>query len=676
MAKVSEGEQVLGVPAGVRVAVLMLVMVAAGFAAVLSAPDDGHVIGIWPVGVATAALLASGGRRVPLLLGVVAASAIVSIDLAGRPTAVAVGYGLGTAVEVWVVWRMLGGAAATLPRLRTDGDLARYLGACLAGGATMALAGALTSAVTGFGSPWFVALALGTAHLASQLAIVPFFCRLPDHGAVASTRERILQWLTILVVTPLIFTPVHFPTLTFLIIPVLVWSALRIRPFEALVQVCAVMFFAITMTTFQRGPFAAAPDAFELPRDARGVLLAAFAITCVLVVVPLLLRVGQQVVTAREAAAERDRLENIVRGTPGVAIIGTDETGRITLFNPGAERLLSYRASDVLGHDSQLLHTAGAISEKATELGVTDRFADVLSALVGPEVGASELRLRRGDGEERSHLMTISRITDEVDRVVGYVSTSEDVTERLLAESALKEAVDRLQEVDAVKDAFVSTVSHELRTPITSIRGYLEMLEDGDFGELSGPQADAVRRIDANSRRLLGLIDDLLSLSRMQDGAVLEAERAFDLRDVVAAGYDVAVPAVRGRDLELDLTLPPDPVPFLGDPELLERVVVNLVGNAVKFTPPGGRVRVALVFSGDAVELSVADTGIGIPVSEQHLLFQRFFRSELARRNAIQGSGLGLSIARAIVERHGGTIAVESAAGEGTTFRVRLPIVG
>ena len=136
----------------------------------------------------------------------------------------------------------------------------------------------------------------------------------------------------------------------------------------------------------------------------------------------------------------------------------------------------------------------------------------------------------------------------------------------------------RLREVDAVKDAFVSSVSHELRTPITSIVGYLEMLQEGLFGELNRGQVDAVRRVAANSSRLLGLIDDLLTLSRVQDEKLTPADRAFDLRGVVRGGHDVVAPAWERRDLTVSLDLPAEPVPFVGDRDMMERMVVNLVG--------------------------------------------------------------------------------------------------
>ncbi len=659
---------------GARVFLLLVAVGLFGVTAVRAAPDDGWVIGIWPVGLATGAALLARGRQVLGVLAAVLVLAFVTI-LSGRPVEVAAGYAAGIAAETALVWWILTRGRTGPLSLRTDHDLRVYLGASGAGGVLAAVAGALTAAVADWGDPGVVALALGSAHLASQLCVIPLFALLPDHGPSAGPGERALQWASILVVTPLVFLPHDFPSLVFLAVPILAWSAFRMAPFEALLQMVAVLAFAIGMTTLGWGPFADVPTEYGMSVDARGILLAAFAATCAVIVVPLMLRAGVHLETARSAAAERDRMRNVVDGTQGVAIIGTDDLGRITLFNPGAERLLGYAREEVLGLPTLMFHSDEAIARKADELGVDAEFKKVAHAIMDRDLVATEMGFLRKDGEERSHAMTLSRIADERGHVVGYVSTSEDVTERLRTQNALEQAVERLREVDAVKDAFVSSVSHELRTPITSILGYLEMLEDGSYGDLSQSQRDAVRRVSSNSDRLLGLIDDLLTLSRVQDTGLGGSERAFDLRTAVEGGYSVVAPVLKSRRLQMTLDLPEEPVPFHGDRDLMERVVVNLVGNAVKFTPDDGTVAVGLEVLGDFAELSVADTGIGIPVSEQPRLFTRFFRSELAQKNAIQGSGLGLSIARGIVEKHGGSVAVTSAVGEGTTFRVRLPVV-
>ncbi len=215
------------------------------------------------------------------------------------------------------------------------------------------------------GDPGLVALALGTAHLAAHLLIVPFGCLLPDHPSIASTGERLLVWTLLTVATPLVFWSERLPSLPFLLIPLLAWGALRVRALEALGQLVLVLGITIALTTLDHGPFASVPQALGLTGDTRGVLLAAFAATCGLIVLPLTLRVGEQVATAREARAERNRLRNIVDGTPGVAIIGTDPQGRITLFNPGAERLLGYSREEMLGRPTRRLHRDATITEQA-----------------------------------------------------------------------------------------------------------------------------------------------------------------------------------------------------------------------------------------------------------------------------------------------------------------------
>jgi signal transduction histidine kinase len=255
-----------------------------------------------------------------------------------------------------------------------------------------------------------------------------------------------------------------------------------------------------------------------------------------------------------------------------------------------------------------------------------------------------------------------------------------DVTERHRTEQALadalateQDAVERLRELERVKSDFVSTVSHELRTPITSIIGYLEVLADGTVGDLDAAQLELVGRVDRNSHRLLRLVEDLLRLSQIESSALSIDAVPTDLRDVVTAAYDAVAWLLDPRSLELTVDLPERSVQLAGDPEELERMVVNLLSNAVKFTPDGGRVEVRVQADDHAATLVVTDTGMGIPESEQGQLFTRFFRSAAATEQAIQGTGLGLTIVQAIVALHGGSIEVESRVDRGTTVTVRLP---
>ena len=655
------------------VAVVLALVAVFGALATHSAPPGGHGIGIWPIGGATACLMISPRPRTSVLLVVIGLIGVASIWLGGRDLDVAVGLGVGLAAEAGVVWSIAADGRRERPPLRTSVDLARLLAAVACGGVAMATAGALTSVVTGFGEPGVLALTVATSSVLAQLTVLPFFCRLRNHAPLARPAERMAQWVLVLVLAPLVFVPEDFPSIVFTILPVLVWGALRSSPYESMAQLIAVLAFAIPLTTWGHGPFANAGPRFGVSVDGQGILLGTFGSVCALVVLPLILAVGEQLENARQAAAERDRVQYIVDGTTDVAIIGTDDQGIISLFNPGAERLLGYAAEEVVGRPTRMLHSDEAIAEKSAELGVVNDYGAMGAALIG--IGTTELKFVRKDGEERSHAVSLNQVEDDRGQVIGFVSTSEDITERIEAERRLVEAVERLREVDQVKDAFVSSVSHELRTPITSILGYTEMLEDGVYGELAVEQLDAVRRLSANSTRLLSLIDDLLTLSRVQEDGLGFADRVVDLRTIVAAAASVVAPTLERRELELNVDLPEEPIPFLGDRDMLERVVINLLGNAVKFTPEGGRIDVALVADVDAAVIEVADTGIGIPPEEQERLFSRFFRSSIAQKQAIPGSGLGLSIAHAIVDQHGGTMSVESEPGHGTTFRVRLPLL-
>jgi signal transduction histidine kinase len=236
-----------------------------------------------------------------------------------------------------------------------------------------------------------------------------------------------------------------------------------------------------------------------------------------------------------------------------------------------------------------------------------------------------------------------------------------------------RESVRRLEELDRAKDAFISTVSHELRTPLTSIVGYLEMMSEGGMGALDDDVAQGIGIIQRNVGRLRSLVEDLLALSAYDAEQVGLDMRPLDLTPVIADCQQTLAPSTHAKQLEVAVVTDPGLPPVLGDRTQLERVVLNLVTNAVKFSHDGGTVTVRLHTEGDDVVMRVVDRGIGIPVAEQDRLFSRFFRSSLAVADQVQGTGLGLALVQSVVEWHDGTVEVESAEGEGTTVVVRLP---
>jgi len=238
--------------------------------------------------------------------------------------------------------------------------------------------------------------------------------------------------------------------------------------------------------------------------------------------------------------------------------------------------------------------------------------------------------------------------------------------QRLLAEQN-----ERLHELDRMKDEFVSLVSHELRTPLTSIRGYLELFRE-DGSSLTSKQQGFLKVVDRNSQRLLELVGDLLFLAKIDAGAFEIELDEVDLAQVVEESIEASRPIAESREIELVASMEASP-PLLGDRARLGQVLDNLVSNALKFTENGGRVDVTLSSAEGRLLLEVKDTGLGISHEEQPLLFERFFRSSRATANAIPGTGLGLTITKAIVERHGGRITLESKEGVGTTVRVEIP---
>jgi signal transduction histidine kinase len=242
-----------------------------------------------------------------------------------------------------------------------------------------------------------------------------------------------------------------------------------------------------------------------------------------------------------------------------------------------------------------------------------------------------------------------------------------EAVQRLLAEQN-----ERLRELDRLKDEFVSLVSHELRTPLTSIRGYVELMLAEQLND------DQRRRflgiVDRNSERLLDLVSDLLFLAQIEAGKLAIEVGSLDLKKVVEECIEAsaAVAASKGIELRAEIERLPK---IDGDRARLHQVLDNLLSNALKFTPSGGRIDVRLKRAGETAVVEVADTGLGIPEEEQARLFERFFRSSSATENAIPGTGLGLTITKAIVERHRGRIEIESAeGGAGTTVRVHLPL--
>jgi signal transduction histidine kinase len=223
------------------------------------------------------------------------------------------------------------------------------------------------------------------------------------------------------------------------------------------------------------------------------------------------------------------------------------------------------------------------------------------------------------------------------------------------------------------KSQFLANMSHELRTPLNAVLGYAEMLLDGVYGEVAGEAHEILAYIQANGHHLLALINDVLDLSKIEAGQLTLALDDYAIQSVVEAVVSAAQPLARAKGLELQVSVVEDLPLGRGDERRLTQVLLNLVGNAIKFTDAGS-VTITATAVGDLLELAVADTGPGIAPADQERIFDPFQQVDNSSTREKGGTGLGLTISRRIVQMHGGTISVESAPGQGSTFRIRIPL--
>jgi signal transduction histidine kinase len=275
------------------------------------------------------------------------------------------------------------------------------------------------------------------------------------------------------------------------------------------------------------------------------------------------------------------------------------------------------------------------------------------------------------DITERKEAEEALRLTEaELERLLEAEREARGDAEAAQAE--LEAQNERLRELDSLKDEFVALVSHELRTPLTSIHGYLELVLEGEAGELSDEQVRFLGVVDRNAQRLQRLVGDLLFVAQVDAGRLSLQHTRVDLPSLAFECVEAATPAADEKGIRLELAAVEIP-PVWADRARLGQLLDNLVSNALKFTPDGGRVEVKVSRENGHALVEVADSGMGISEEEQKHLFERFFRTSSATRQAIQGTGLGLAITKAIAEGHGGRVTVESNEGRGTTFRVELP---
>ena len=355
----------------------------------------------------------------------------------------------------------------------------------------------------------------------------------------------------------------------------------------------------------------------------------------------------------KRAEEQLERNAMLLRGLIDATVDGmclTDQEGEILIANRPLRRLVSGLG---LADEGPIHERLLSIAERTTE---PERYARRMQELAADPFTPSfdEFELAR-DGRDLQGFT--APVIDGNEEYLGRVWTLRDVTEQ--------------RQLDRLRDALIATVSHELRTPLTSIIGYLELLGTGP-DQLSAEDAGYIEVVSRNAMRLQHMVEDLLFLAQLDAGSFSLELCDADLVELAGEAIEAARPAAEAKNLIV--TLEHDqPAVVSVDANRIGQALDNLISNAIKFTPEGGKVHLLIENRGTAYTLHVTDTGYGIPASEQERLFERFFRSTTASANHVPGTGLGLTIAQAIIESHGGSIGFDSTEGKGTTFSVSLP---
>lgn len=362
----------------------------------------------------------------------------------------------------------------------------------------------------------------------------------------------------------------------------------------------------------------------------------------------------------RRLAIEQQRDEAIIQGM-GEGLIATDEKGAVLMINQVASGYLGVKdVSAALGKPIQDVYKLYAADDKhARPLPISKRPIHV--ALAEGKAVNDVYAFHVTD--DKKFLMDITAtpiILD--DKVVGAISILRDVTKE--------------KEIDRMKTEFISLASHQLRTPLSAIKWFTEMLVSGDAGKLNAEQLEFAKNVEDSAERMTALVNALLNISRIESGRIMVDPKPTDLHDLVTGTVNDLKAKIEERDQNLIISIHDDLPKINLDPRLIGQVYMNLISNAVKYTPKGGEVSIFVSRKGDDIISQVTDNGYGIPKEQQGRIFEKFFRASNAVKVETDGTGLGLYLIKAVVESSGGKIWFESDEGKGTTFWFSIPVSG
>jgi len=357
--------------------------------------------------------------------------------------------------------------------------------------------------------------------------------------------------------------------------------------------------------------------------------------------------------TLQDIATEKTRLKTIVDYLAGGVLV-TDRNKNIILYNPALLRMFEYKGDalndkplSVLTKDKALNGIIDGI------LGLNSGEFKVLSAEIEPHG-------KREEPADKIHLRAQAvPFRNRSGEILGSITIIDDIT--------------HLKELDEMKSAFVNMVSHEIRSPLSTVQSQIEVILDGLAGEVTPKQRDILSKIFRKISGLVELSTELLDLSKIEAGLIVQDRQKVQLMDILEGLVDFMQPRVKEKNISLILSKADLPL-INADVKNMETVFNNLITNAVNYTPEYGRIEVSGEVAGDFVVINIKDNGYGIAPDEMPHIFERFYRVKTEKTRDITGTGLGLPIVKKIAEAHNGTVNVKSSEGVGSTFTVHLPI--
>jgi PAS domain S-box-containing protein len=364
---------------------------------------------------------------------------------------------------------------------------------------------------------------------------------------------------------------------------------------------------------------------------------------------------------------ERARLENEFDRAPTYLAVLHGPEHVFTLANEAYGELVGHR--DLLGRAAR-----DALPEVVEQGFITllDRVLETGEPYVGREVAVSLARSSDGVEERFVDFVYIPMVEADGTRS-GVIAHGTDVTEHVLARREAESARKDAELANRAKSDFLAAMSHELRTPLNAIAGYVELMQLGIQGEVTDAQRTSLARVRANQQHLLRLINDVLAFAKVEAGQLELDLTPFDAAELLDTILPLVAPQAAAKRIDFAVDECPPGLMATGDLERVRQILLNLVGNAIKFTPPDGTVRLSCRVAGECVAFSVRDNGPGIPDDQQRSIFDPFVQVERRLSNPREGVGLGLAISADLARAMDGSITVESTLGEGSTFTLELP---